>query len=135
MSGKTNLKISVLVVAFSLAIVSSATARTIYVDDNGPADYDNIQAAIDAAVDGDEVVVAEGTYENISIDGKSITLRSTNPTNPDVVAATIIDGGGREPAVYFSGGGDYPCWTLSGFTITNAGGAMAQAFDVMPPSL
>ena len=38
----------------------------------------SIQAAVDAAQDGDEIVVAPGTYfENIMVEGKDITLRSS----------------------------------------------------------
>ena len=57
--------------------------RTYYVDDDGPADFNNIQAAVDSAYDGDTVVVADGTYTgegNRDIDflGKAITVKSEN---------------------------------------------------------
>ena len=133
MSGKTNLKTSVLVAALSLAMVSSATARTIYVDDDGPADFNTIQAAIDDCNDGDVIILAAGTYfEMINLKGKNITLRSTEPDKPNVVAATIIDGGARSSAVVldnsgvrfnprivtFNSGEGSDC-VLNGFTITN----------------
>jgi predicted outer membrane repeat protein len=109
--------------AFLLAIGFSTTAaaKTIYVDNDGSADFDNIQSAIDDSNDRDVIVVAEGTYyENICFKGKNITLRSTDPNNQDVVARTIIDGGQNGPVGYFYNGEGYnaPC-VLSGFTITN----------------
>jgi len=52
-----------------------ADAATIHV----PADYGTIQEAIDAAVGGDTVLVAPGTYvENIDFLGKAITLKSSS---------------------------------------------------------
>jgi len=48
-----------------------------------PSEYDTIQSAIDAASDGDEVVVADGIYtgdgnKNLEFLGKAITVRSEN---------------------------------------------------------
>ncbi len=75
-------------VLVALLAVSSAQADTIYVDDDncpGPGSgmegdpYCSIQTAIDNAVDGDEIVVAPGTYfETIDFLGKAITLRSSD---------------------------------------------------------
>lgn len=58
--------------------------------------FDAIQEAVDLASDGDEVVVEPGTYTgegNRDIDflGKAITVRGTDPADPDVVAGTVID--------------------------------------------
>jgi len=78
-----------------------------------------IQEAIDAANDGAEIIIPEGVYpENINFGGKNIVLRSTDPTNPDVVANTIIDGTNSGPVVTFSGTETSDC-VLSGFTIRN----------------
>jgi len=83
----------------SLFITSTALANPWYVDDDGKFDFDNIQAAVDAASDGDMIFVYPGTYtstsdEVVNMLGKAVTLRSLYPNNPDVVAATIIDGEG-----------------------------------------
>lgn len=95
--------------------VTAAGAATI----NVPGDYATIQSGMDHAVIGDTVVVAPGTYhERIHFTGgKTITVRSTNPNDPAVVAATIIDGDSGGRVVWFEASDA----TLSGFTITHGG--------------
>jgi hypothetical protein len=66
-----------------------------------PSAYPTIQGAIDASANGDEVIIAPGTYRgvgnrNLDFGGKAITVRGTNPANPAVVAATVIDCQGTE---------------------------------------
>jgi hypothetical protein len=58
----------------ALALVGAADAADLHV----PAQYPSIQAAVNAAVTGDVVLVAPGTYnEQVTIDGKAITVRSS----------------------------------------------------------
>ncbi|HOW74023.1 MAG TPA: right-handed parallel beta-helix repeat-containing protein [Phycisphaerae bacterium] len=103
-------------VLWALAI---AEGGVIYVDDDAPADYDHIQAAIDAAVAGDEIVVRPGTYyEHIDLHGKAVTVRSTDPLDPAVVESTIIDGGAAGTVVTCRSG-EGPDTVLNGLTITN----------------
>ena len=84
-----------------------------------PTDYGSIQAAINAAGEGSIVIVMPGTYpENINFKGKDITVRSSDPTNAEVVGTTIIDGGDSGPVVTFAGGEGEDA-VLWGFTITN----------------
>ncbi|MBL7152863.1 MAG: hypothetical protein ISS79_04045 [Phycisphaerae bacterium] len=106
---------------------SAVVGDTIYVDDDGPADFNNIQAAISDANDGDTVLVADGTHTgpgNRDIDflGKAITVRSSNPEDPCIVAATIIDCNGSQEdqhrGFYFQNGEDANS-VISGLTITN----------------
>jgi len=53
--------------------------------------FKTIQEGVDAASDGDEIIVLPGIYsENFNFRGKAITIRSLDPTNLDVVASTII---------------------------------------------
>ena len=79
-----------------------------------PSSYATIQAAIDAADAGDEVVVSNGTYdENINFGGKAITVTSLNGP-----ASTIIDGGGSGSVVTFENS-EGTNSVLNGFTIQN----------------
>ncbi len=111
-------------------------AKTLYVDDDGPADFNNIQAGIDASVDGDTVLVAPGTYtgdgnRDIDFKGKAITVRSEY--GPETC---IIDckGSPEEPhrGFHFHSGEDANS-VLQGFTITkghtryNGGGIYCDA--------
>jgi fructose-specific component phosphotransferase system IIB-like protein len=85
-----------------------------------PTAFKTIQEGIDAAAEGDEIIVAQWTYpENIQFNGKNITLRSTDPSDPSVVASTIIiDAGEKGPVVTFTGT-ETPACCLLGFTIRN----------------
>jgi Zn-dependent metalloprotease len=57
------------------------------------ATYPTIQRAINASNHGDTVLVHRGVYREINIDfkGKAITVKSENPEDPAIVAATVID--------------------------------------------
>ncbi len=51
-----------LITCLVVCVLSGAAfADTWTVDDDGKADFDNIQAAVDAASDGDEIVVCQIT--------------------------------------------------------------------------
>jgi len=81
--------------------------------------YDTIQAAIDAAEDGQNIVACPWIYlENLVFNNKHITLQSTDPLDPSIVADTIIDGGESVAVsvVRFIYGDTS---TLYGFTIRN----------------
>lgn len=96
---------------------------------NIPEDYSTIQQGIDAAQNGDTVVVDKGTYfENINFKGKAITVTShfmlTGETS--YIQNTIIDGSQfQEPdsasVVYFISEESFNS-VLNGFTITNGSG-------------
>ena len=92
------------------SITSGAFATDLLV----PSEYSSMQGAINAAVDGDTVIVAPGTYnETMSISDKSITIRSSGGA-----AATKIDrvnGGGT---IFSVNGSTEKQVTIEGFTIT-----------------
>lgn len=110
-----------LVVILSVILVASSMARganTIHV----PGDQPTIQAAINAASNGDTVLVAPGTYqENINFNGKAITVTSSGGPQ-----STIIDGGHNGSVVTFNTG-EASTSVLNGFTIQN--GFATNTFD------
>ena len=106
-------------ILFCLFSTTLCSGRIITVAPGTAAEFASIQAAINAAANGDTIIVAEGLYsENINIGGKNIVLSSTNPGDVAVTANTVIDGGGNASVVTFSGSEDETC-VLSGFTIQN----------------
>ncbi len=86
---------------------------------NVPSGYPNIQFAIDAAVDGDTVLIADGVYSgegnyNVDFKGKAIVLKSQNgPLN------CIIDPQQQGRGILFQNN-ESPETKLDGFTIRNA---------------
>ncbi len=82
-----------------------------------PADQPTIQAGIDAAVDGDTVLVADGIYkENIDFLGKAITVESSAGPETTIVVGNI----GSQVVRFTSGEGNDSI--LKGFTLTNGWG-------------
>ncbi len=87
-----------------------------------PTAFKTVREGVDVAGEGEEVIVAPGTYpENIVFKGENIILHSTDPTDPKVVASTIIVDGGANRAVVNFTGGESPECLLFGFTIRNGG--------------
>jgi parallel beta-helix repeat protein len=102
-----------MLLCLALFCASQSRAATL----NVPAGYAKIQDAINAANNGDTVVVAQGTYvENTDFKGKAITVTSTNPLDATVVAATNIQGGNSGPVVSFKTG-EGSASVIEGFTI------------------
>jgi len=103
----------------SLLLLLFAACQTPIVQ--GPAYQSIIQAGINAAVDGDTVLVQPGTYvENINFYGKSIVVASLFLTTGDTayISQTVIDGNSSGSVVMFENREDSAA-VLIGFTITN----------------
>jgi hypothetical protein len=77
-----------------------------------PGDQPTIQSAIDAANNGDKVLVSPGLYqENLDFKGKRIVVASSAGA-----AQTVIDGGQNGPVVLFATSERHST-VLQGFTI------------------
>ena len=91
---------AVVVVLWALSVVTAGAAEYTV-----PGDFGTIQAAVDAAGDGDTVVVEPGTYR------ESVMLRSNLVLRGRETARTLLEGNGQEPAITVSG--------VSGVRISN----------------
>ncbi|MEW6747859.1 MAG: right-handed parallel beta-helix repeat-containing protein [Planctomycetota bacterium] len=86
-----------------------------------PSEFASIQTAIDAAADGDTILVAPGTYqENLRYGGRSITVKSETGAR-----ATVVDGGLQGSVVRFDSG-EGPESVLEGFTLTRGSGTTGR---------
>ena len=93
--------------------------------------YDFIQHAINQAVPLDEVVVGPGQYrEKLNYKGKALTVRSLDPTDPDVVDGTTITSTGDVVTFALGEGQDS---VLAGFTI--CGGSRGVSCDAASPTV
>lgn len=112
----------ILGVLLGFAVQTSVPADII----NVPGDQPTIQAGIDAASDGDAVVVAPGSYnEVINFLGKAITLRSAKEAE-----VTTIDGTGFDlNSVVTCNSGEGSGTVLSGFVVTGGTGSSCPLSD------
>ena len=106
--------IAVLGIAIIAVTNLIASGETLYVDDSGGEDYTIIQDAINNSVDGDTIIVFEGTYiEDLNVN-KSISLIGDDPSN------TLIEGDEEGNVVMITAD-----WVnMSGFTVIGSGNGM-----------
>jgi parallel beta-helix repeat protein len=98
-----------------LCFVGTASAGTLYLDDDGGADFTGIQETINTASVGDTIIVHSGVYyENVVVD-KSVTLIG--------IGHPVVDACGEGSAITLCADGI----TLIGFTATNSGSSWGCA--------
>jgi parallel beta-helix repeat protein len=95
----------------TLTVLSDVTPKTWTVDDDGPADFRTIQEAINAAEEGDTILVMSGFYREAVVVNKTLSLQGTNKRD------TIIDGNNSWTVVTVWANSS----SISGFTIQNSG--------------
>lgn len=103
----------------ALVVAALAGAAAQAVERHVPGEYPTIQAAVDACVDGDVVVVADGIYSGagnteVNFGGRAITVRSANGP-----AACIIDGSGNARKAFDFLTDEGPESVVDGFTVRN----------------
>ena len=99
------------------------TLPVLAVDRLVPAQYPTIQQAIDAASDGDVVLVSAGTYQPIDYHGKGISVQSTSGRN-----FTTIDGSGLGLSTVNFGTGSTLRSRLAGFSVKAGMGSGASYY-------
>ena len=97
-------------------LAGTSFSDTWTVDDDGPADFDNIQDAVNVAIDGDEILVKPGMYTGsgdqvIDMMGKSITLKATEGLGKAVIDGQMIRRG------IMCQSGETTLTVIQGFTI------------------
>ncbi len=104
-----------LLLVILLGWTGTLDARIIHV----PSEFPTIQGGIDAAEEGDSVVIDPGRYTEFEIDflGKAITVMGTDPEDPEVVSATIVDADSLGRVFHFHSG-ESSASVLTGLTIT-----------------
>jgi len=118
---KVNRKIVLLVYALVLLLsyigisfqfIKPVTATTTWtVDDDGPADFSSIQEAVNAATDGDTIIVRTGIYYENVVVNETISLIGENRMN------TIIDGNHTSDVMHVTANNV----NITGFTFRNSG--------------
>ena len=135
MKQKSNYRLKLVFVGMVAAIVLGniqfADGATITVGSGEGCDFDTIQAGIEAAMDGDTILVVSGEYiitEPVTFRGKAITVKSEagpdqttirmgTPANPDRASVVIFEN--KETAASI----------LEGFTITGGKGCWVAVIN------
>lgn len=76
--------------ALASVLVASASAGVIVVGTGPGTQYTQIQAAVNAAADGDTILVRSGSYSGFTIDTKSLTVQGDGTTRPQLTSGIIV---------------------------------------------
>jgi parallel beta-helix repeat protein/predicted outer membrane repeat protein len=90
------MRTAALLVALS-CVLSIAQAKELTVDDDGPADFNTLGSAVQAASEGDTILVKEGLYRGrgnrgIQVNGKALTLRGEAGASGTIIDCQSQDG-------------------------------------------
>lgn len=114
---RTSLTLSLAALAALGVAAPTSFAGTI----NVPADFPTIQAAINAAIDGDVINIAKGTYkENVDLGTKNLTLQGQGD---HVVQNTTLNGSNGGSCITIAGGQDSTT-VITGLTIKFGNGTL-----------
>ncbi len=115
-----------LMTIYILTVLSTLLSTTWVVKQDGTGDFTTISAAITAAQNDHTILVYPGTYyENISFQGKDITITSLydgDLYDESYIVNTVIDGSQQGSVVTFNNDETRDA-VLNGFTITNGLGS------------
>jgi hypothetical protein len=105
----------------SVVLLASARATTYLVKPDGTGDFPTIQAAVDAASDGDTILLGDGVFRgdgnrDIVVYDKAVTIASESGDPTSVVID--CSGSQAEPHWGFDIGSSYPC-LIRGITVMN----------------
>jgi hypothetical protein len=107
----------------ALLLIPGLTPRTWYVNIEGTGDAPTIQAALDMAGPGDEVIVGPGLYRvNLKTPPWNLSLRST-----DGREATILEPENDQEPILEMMGSESTEWTVSGLTLQKGRGSRGSA--------
>lgn len=132
MANITNPKKLLAISMFLLAMGGFSQAGTITVGPGAGCDFDTIQAGIDAADDGDTVLVSPGEYvitEPITFRGKAITVKSEAGRDETTIRMGMPADPNRGSVVVFENN-ETAAAVLDGFTITGGQGCRLWAAEL-----